>query len=203
MNNNFNQGRPPQMMNQGRPPQGRPTQGRPPKGRLPKGRPPKGRPPYGMPPQGIPPQGMPPQGMPPQKKGLFGGKKNKHEEMQAEIARMKAMQQSNNTQDTGSGPVKPGQNNNGPIKPGQKTQQKKKGEEFEDDDYIELTLKDWIIMLVTLAIPLINIYYIVSNMNNVQSPPYKQLFLKAYGIYLAAGLILSIIISIILNVVSG
>ena len=210
MRNRPPQGRPPQ----GRPPQGRPPQGRPPQGRPPQGRPPQGMPPQGRPPQGRPPQGRQPQGRPPQggqpsvynkelgntqgkKPGLFKSRKQKHAEMQAEIAQMKQMQQPNQFVQNNQ-PQRPV----GPSKPGQSVQVQQKSD-FSDDDYIDLTTKDWIILLVTLAIPLINIYYIISNMNNMQSPPYKRNFLKAYGLYLAVGMGISLILSVIINIVVG
>lgn len=60
------------------------------------------------------------------------------------------------------------------------------------------SVKDWLITLILLIVPILNIFIAVSNMNNIKNSEYKKNFYKAYLIYYIAALILSIAISFIL-----
>lgn len=111
------------------------------------------------------------------------------------------MQKPNPNGNTQNRPVRP----NGPVRPsfGGQNQQ----DDFVDnanefnDDIPDMTVKDWIITLLMLLIPVYNIIYIVKGMKDEFIPKYKQDFLKAYGIYFGASCIVSIILSLILALI--
>lgn len=131
-------------------------------------------------------------------KPLFKSHKQKKAEMQAEIEMMKQMQMQQQNQMNGGG-AQPNQN----IKPGQKQSVASllQNNQFSDVQP-DMNVKEWIQTLVILAIPIINIVYIVKGMNNPMYTPYRQNFLKAFGIYYAVAFILSLILSAIITTVT-
>ena len=124
------------------------------------------------------------------KKKLFKSKAEKQAEMQAEMARMKQMQaQRQQGQQYGQPQQQYGQPQQQYGQPqqqyGQPQQQygQQSNNSFSELPNTEMTVKDWIITLLYLLIPIWNIIYIVKNMNNPVMGEYKRNFLKAYGIY--------------------
>ena len=87
------------------------------------------------------------------KKKLFMSKAEKQAQMQNEMAMMKQMQQQRQA----------GQNGN--IRPGQPNQQQVNSQ-FQDLPNEEMTVKDWIITLLFLIIPIWNIIYIVKSIKD-------------------------------------
>ena len=130
-------------------------------------------------------------------KPLFKSHKQKKAEMQAEMEMMKQMQMQQQNQMNG------GAQTNQNIKPGQKQSVASllQNNQFSDVQP-DMNVKEWIQTLVILAIPIINIVYIVKGMNNPMYTPYRQNFLKAFGIYYAVAFILSLILSAIITTVA-
>lgn len=130
-------------------------------------------------------------------KPLFKSHKQKKAEMQAEMEMMKQMQMQQQNQMNG------GAQTNHNIKPGQKQSVASllQNNQFSDVQP-DMNVKEWIQTLVILAIPIINIVYIVKGMNNPMYTPYRQNFLKAFGIYYAVAFILSLVLSAIITTVA-
>ena len=128
-------------------------------------------------------------------KSLFKSHKQKKAEMQAEMEMMKQMQQ----QKQMNGVAQTNQN----IKPGQKQSVASllQNNQFSDVQP-DMNVKEWIQTLIILVIPIVNIVYIVKGISNPMYPPYRQNFLKAFGIYYAVAFILSLIISAIITAVA-
>lgn len=63
-----------------------------------------------------------------------------------------------------------------------------------------MSVKDWIITMLMLIIPIWNIVYIIQQIKNPMTGLIKKNFLKAYVIYAIAGIVISILISVILTV---
>jgi len=89
------------------------------------------------------------------------------------------------------------------IKPGQKQSVASllQNNQFSDVQP-DMNVKEWIQTLIILVIPIVNIVYIVKGISNPMYPPYRQNFLKAFGIYYAVAFILSLIISAIITAVA-
>ena len=131
-------------------------------------------------------------------KPLFKSHKQKKAEMQAEIEMMKQMQMQQQNQMNGGG-VQPNQN----TKPGQKQSVASllQNNQFSDVQP-DMNVKEWVQTLIILVIPIANIVYILKGMNNPMYPPYRQNFLKAFGIYYVVAFILSLILSAIITTVA-
>ena len=134
-------------------------------------------------------------GMPQQQSGglksLFKSPKQKKAEMEAEMAMMRQMQQQKAQQQP--------QQNNQAVKPGQKNSNLFQNNQFSDVQP-DMNTQEWLQTLLILLIPIANIFYIIKGMNNPMYPPYRQNFLKAFGIYYGAAMLISIIVSIIITV---
>ena len=115
-------------------------------------------------------------------KSLFKSKADK----QAEMEMMRQMQMNNkqNTQNNMQKNSQPMQNNN---------QYGGQQNNPYSDDPIDMSVKDWIITLVYLVIPIWNIIYVVKTSKDPYVPFYKKDFVKAYIIYFAAALVISLI----------
>jgi hypothetical protein len=64
-----------------------------------------------------------------------------------------------------------------------------------------ITLKQWLITIIILVIPIANIVYLVLQLKNQLTPVTKKNFLKAYAIYYVAALVLSLVISVIISAI--
>lgn len=143
-------------------------------------------------------QAMQQQAMPQQGK-KFKSRAEKKAQMQQEIAMMKQMQQQNMA--NGIQGQQPQQQAR-PVKQRQvpmQNQGQQPYDEFSDDDMYDITVKDWVIVLLFLLIPVYNIIYVVKGIKDYNMPEYKRNFLKAYGIYFLSAFVISIIIALIMT----
>lgn len=154
--------------------------------------------------------------------GIFKSRKVKQAEMEAEMARMKQMQQEKQIQNLQNAAAQAKLDEERAkleferaqmqqqqqqilqqqqiVRPGQKSNPFTNSNNQFTEAEPDMSIKDWVIMLVMLAIPGYNIFYVIANMNNPKFPPYKQNYLKAYGLYFVASFVISLIISIIITV---
>lgn len=71
-------------------------------------------------------------------------------------------------------------------------------QQFIDDIQPTTSVKEWIITMLMLLIPIWNIFYILKNIKNVNIPDYKRNYLKAFAIYYIAVMVISVAITMIL-----
>lgn len=131
------------------------------------------------------------------KPGIFQSRKDKKAQMEQEMAMMKQMQQARN-----QGQQIPNQQvqNNNYAQPNINMGYQQNQSNFIELD-MEMSVKDWVITLLMLVVPIWNIVYIVKNMNNPSIPLYKQNFLKAYALYFIGAFVVSIVLTLILYAV--
>ena len=70
-------------------------------------------------------------------------------------------------------------------------------EKYEDSNIIDnSSVKDWLLTLIFLIIPVYNIIFIIKSLKNTETPAYKRNYLKAFIIYFGVAFTISMIISI-------
>jgi len=95
--------------------------------------------------------------------------------------------------------VKPNQKQ---VKPGKNIQkdQKPKKAPMNDDGLGEyISVKDWVILMLLLTIPIVNLVVLISGIKNPSTLPIKRNYLVAYISFAIISFIISIIIAAILN----
>lgn len=145
----------------------------------------------------------------PSSKKLFKSRKEKKAEMEAEMAIMKQMKEQgltgNPNQLNMQNQQRPMQQN----KPMQQNQQQQYNmqkqqmnnqnqftDNYSSDD--EMSIQDWVILLVIMSVPVVNIVYILKNMNNYNISLTKRNFLKGYAAYFIVAIIISFMLSSVL-----
>lgn len=63
----------------------------------------------------------------------------------------------------------------------------------------DMTVKDWIITLLIMLIPIVNLVIAFKGMSNINYPEYKKNYYKAFLIYYIASMALSIVLSLVIN----
>ena len=93
-------------------------------------------------------------------------------------------------------------NSNKPTKPGAKLNKtpKQQNTNTSNDGLGEyISVKDWVILMVMLAIPIVNIVVLIKGIKNPMTLPIKKNYLVAFAVYAIGSFILSVIIAVILN----